>query len=61
MSEIFKTADEIARDYGIARSVVYDRIKKHRYRINDQGLVLVMDVERVERDGIRKGRPRKIK
>ena len=59
MSEIFKTADQIAKDYGIPRSVVYHRIKKHRYRVNDQGLVLVMDVERIERTGIKKGRPNK--
>ena len=63
MSEIFKTVDQISKEYGIARSVIYDRINKHRYRTceKDRTLVLVMDVENIEQKGIRKGRPRKYK
>lgn len=57
--KIFKTADEVIRDYGIPKATVYHRIKKHHYRVNDNYEILVADVEKVEREGVKKGRPRK--
>ena len=50
-------ADDVAKTYGINRSVVYKRIKNHTYRVNEYNEVLVADVVKVMEQGVKKGRP----
>lgn len=54
---LFMKADDVAKTYGIHRSVVYKRIKNHTYRVNEYNEVLIADVIKVMEQGVKKGRP----